>query len=140
MTIADTSLLIYRKLEGSGALQGVRLRVFKEAELFKLRHNRFFSSYDIEQIIKPKNYSTVAARFSELVECGLFLYMGIRWIGGKHRKTYDIIGKEYPIPTKPIKRKNKVRKEFLLQMFEDAVISNNFLRSDYRQQILKRMK
>ena len=97
MSVRSTSAETYAEVEGSGLLSKKRLEVYHFVS-----YHPGCTAYDCEEVLKPRNRSTVNARFSELVNRGL-----IREIPGQtkiqhghKRMTYEITGLTTPLPLK----------------------------------------
>ncbi len=91
------SLEVYHRLEDSGKLSALRLKVFKY-----VCENPGCTSLDCESYYQPGNYSSIAARFGELKEMGLIRVTSQKFEAGAYRDTFEITGLIEPKPLKTV--------------------------------------
>lgn len=101
--VNKNSIDVYENLKSKGILSTLRLRVFKIICL-----HQPLTSYDCEKILEPRNYSSVAARITELKKMELIRVSGKIKQEGFWRDVYEITGSLEP---KALKKKLSIKKK-----------------------------
>lgn len=102
--INQNSIEVYKKILENGCLKNWRLTVYKY-----IMENPFCTSLKAERHFTPHNYSTVAARFSELKEMGFIKVVGQDYSEGNKRDMFCVTGRTEPLP---ILKQRSMREKF----------------------------